>query len=301
MIRVGRRVGNKNPEYPGFTPIVVMMKSHSKWSSLSPYYSTINGYIMENIWQFSKLYPDLPASAQKYSAYDNFRIWEWSNEKHLDNDIITDKYWNWRQAGFNNKYAVRYPPGIHNMHKCAFSVFVNLDGSTERLNYIQSRKKVYLPTYVESIKSLPQFKELQQRLVKGENILIIETDGPHQESLNYYVDKYGVNNNFIEKGTVVANTSNLRILLNDDKHPFCHGYCLAAALLNIDRALLVDYQEIKYNLPKPFIDQKVTVFYLSNPHEYVITDIDDDTLFIRYFYMRRINSYVKVIIRDGRW
>ena len=28
MIRVGRRIGDKNPSYDGFTPIIVVMKSH---------------------------------------------------------------------------------------------------------------------------------------------------------------------------------------------------------------------------------------------------------------------------------
>lgn len=54
MIRIGRCTysGSKrhDPEYPGFTPILVMMKSHSQWYPLSPYeLKDENGRIMENI------------------------------------------------------------------------------------------------------------------------------------------------------------------------------------------------------------------------------------------------------------
>lgn len=55
MIRVGRckYSGGKriDPNYEGFTPIVVMMKSHSRWSSLSPYeLRDERGRIHENIF-----------------------------------------------------------------------------------------------------------------------------------------------------------------------------------------------------------------------------------------------------------
>lgn len=46
--RVGKCIGKKNPSYPGFTTIVVMMKSHSKWWPLGPYYSTVDGCIMDS-------------------------------------------------------------------------------------------------------------------------------------------------------------------------------------------------------------------------------------------------------------
>lgn len=38
---------------------------------------------------------------------------------------------------------------------------------------------------------------------------------------------------FIENGTLLASKENLQLLLNDAKHPFGHGYCLAWALLDL--------------------------------------------------------------------
>ena len=76
----------------------------------------------------------------------------------------------------------------------------------------------------------PKFWELYQRLQNGENLLILEVDGPHQESLEYYKTTYEVDDNFIEQDSVQATETNLAILLNEVKHPFGHGYCLAWAL-----------------------------------------------------------------------
>ena len=95
-----------------------------------------------------------------------------------------------------------------------------------------------MPKYSELVRKQGQFTELQQRLKRGENLLIIEVDGPHQESLSYYQETYKVSSNFIEQNTMVANLDNLRIMMNDTKHIFGHGYCLAAVLLGIDEELI---------------------------------------------------------------
>lgn len=58
-----------------------------------------------------------------------------------------------------------------------------------------------------------------------------------QRSLGHYQERYGVSDDFIERGTMLATLDNLSIMLNDSEHAFGHGYCLAAALLGIDREL----------------------------------------------------------------
>lgn len=80
----------------------------------------------------------------------------------------------------------------------------------------------------------PTFIKLQKMLAKGINLLIIEIDGPHQESLNYYKEQYHVNDYFIQQDTMLINQDHLDIVLNDVKHAFGHGYCLAACLLNLN-------------------------------------------------------------------
>src|SRR4051812_35751014 len=102
MIRVGRCTYTNQgkiiyPSFEGFTPIVIMMKSHSEYYPLSPYFlKDDKERIMENIWQFSKCYKFVPKSVQRRSKYDNTIIWNHGSEVHLDdNDNILPKYIEW--------------------------------------------------------------------------------------------------------------------------------------------------------------------------------------------------------------
>ncbi len=67
----------------------------------------------------------------------------------------------------------------------------------------------------------------------GQKLFIIEVDGPHQESLNYYKQTYGVGDDFIVNGSIDVTIPNMQIMINDTKHAFGHGYCLAMELLGI--------------------------------------------------------------------
>ncbi len=129
------------------------------------------------------------------------------------------------------KYAVRYPVTFNHRHKCLFSFKEN---PTEQLLYIEGRKEIYLPVYCTLVKRVSTFDKLRKKLANGENLLIIEVDGPHEESMNYYRENYGVSDDFIQKNTMLVTEENIKIMLNDTKHPFGHGYCLAMALLGKD-------------------------------------------------------------------
>jgi len=248
MIRVGRCTYDKQgkisyPTYDGYTPVVVMMMSHSKYYPLSPYLlQNEHGHLMENIWQYSKIYPSIAASKQYYSRYNKTVIWDHPKEDHFTDGKPTEAYWAWRKKGFNNKYPVRYPVGFTHRHECIGSI-PEYDHSI-MLDYIQARKKIYIPVYCEMVKNAKYFAELQTRLSNGENLLIIEVDGPHQESLEYYQEMYHVDNDFIEDDSILITSENLTVLVNDDKHAFGHGYCLAMALLDMDEDTLVFWDQI---------------------------------------------------------
>lgn len=244
MLRVGRciygapNIPRKDPSYDGFTPIIVLMSGHSPYGELGPYdLKDEDGRIHENIWQFSKVYEKVPKTKQKFSRTTKTIVWDHPAETHIKNGELTDEYYAWREKGMNNKYAVRYPVGFQHRHKCLYALAEDEDGNIitdKKLDYIASRKEIYVKEYCRLVKKKPKFQELKSRLEQGENLLIFEVDGPHQESLQYYKDKYKVGNNFIENSTMLANKENLKIMLNDTKHPFGHGYCLAMALNNIE-------------------------------------------------------------------
>lgn len=242
-VRVGRclydRSGKRtDPSYPDFEPIIVLTKS-SQYGSLGPYELwTKDGINMENKWQASKVYLQVPSSLQRYSRYDNTVIWEHPAETHAvvekdGNLTILPSYAKWRAKLMKNKYAVRYPVGFDHRHKCICAIEEDENGKLipQPLDYIEARKRIYVRTYEELARGKPQFKELQEKLKVGRNLLILEVDGPHQESLDYYKEKYGVSDDFIQNGTMLATTENLDIMLNDPKHPYGHGYCLARMLI----------------------------------------------------------------------
>lgn len=279
MIRVGRvRYESKGkasipifPSYPNFESIVVLMKSHSKWGDLGPY-DLINedNELFENYYQFYKCYEYVPATTQYYSRYDKTVTWNHPNEVHfsIKNNKPTKEYWNWRNKGLKNKYYVRYPVGYYHRHKCLFSLikrdniseddkknpkFIDCDemGFYEKLDYIEARKELYMKEYCRLVKKEPKFVELQEKLLRGENLLILEVDGPVQESLDYYKSNYNVDDNFIENHTMLINEKNFNIMLNDPKHPAGHCYMLAVALLNKEdewnKKLFDDYKKIQNN------------------------------------------------------
>lgn len=105
------------------------------------------------------------------------------------------------------------------------------EDSLDPLDYVEARKQIFVKLYNQLVVKEKQFWELKERHQQGENLVII--DGPHQESLPYYQESYGVNNDFIENNTIVATRENLEIMFNDTKHFFSHGYALAAILQDI--------------------------------------------------------------------
>lgn len=221
------------PKVPNYTSIVCLTPS-TKYGSLGPYVLCDEmGRLIENVWQFSKVYKKVPKTKQVYSRWDSRVIWDHHEEVHTDSSNNPNKnYWEWRKKGMECKDPIRYPVGKKARGMCLYSIPEH--DKNKRLNYIDARKEIYCRVYTNSVRGAPQFHELKKRIDSGENLLIIEVDGPRQESLEYYKEKYNVDNDFIVNDTIDVTKENLDIMLNDDKHSFGHGYCLAAALLGID-------------------------------------------------------------------
>tara|TARA_R110002072_G_scaffold45565_6_gene126961 strand:+ start:16187 stop:16951 length:765 start_codon:yes stop_codon:yes gene_type:complete len=244
QVRVSRMVGKQKPKdmkIDGYTNIVCLTKS-TKYGSLSPYeLKDEYGRCIENLWQFGKCYDKVPSAREIFSRFDQRVIWEWPAQTHVaygpnGEAILTREYFEWRKAGCNAKDAIRYPVGRKNMSKCLFALAENPDGTVnpKTLDYVESRKAIYLPLYTRLVQGKPQFEDLKRRLINGENLLIIEIDGPHAESIPYYQEKYGAPANWIQQDSILCNKENMTIMLNDHLHPFGHGYCLALALQGID-------------------------------------------------------------------
>lgn len=243
QIMVGKRTYNghgftQTLTPPGFVTIVVMVRTdYDKYElgTLSPYNLKVGEVIFENYWQFSKVYREVPAVREPYSRSSPKIVWEYPAQKHVsDADEILPEYWEWRHKGFAGKDPIRYPVGFRARSSCLFS----LSESGERLDYIAALKQIYLKEYSKAVKLHIDFASLRNWLAHGVNICIVEVDGPHVELMKYYKERYGVAHDFITGYGMIATLENLRIMLNDPVKPFGHGYCLAAALLDLDSDLI---------------------------------------------------------------
>lgn len=248
-VRIGR-IQNQNASltrfkkhFPTFKPCVCLSAS-SAYGSLSPFcLKDEKGRLIENIWQFSKVYPEVPDWVCRKNQWDQTIIFSSKREKHVDSkNQPNELYWKWRKRGQEAKDPIRYPVGFKNRSQCLYAI-KNDDKEMKHLDYVQSRKEIYLPAYFSALRKEEKFKNLKKELERGRDILVLEVDGPREESLPYYMNKYGVQGSFIDHGTTLATKENLDVFLNDTKHPFGHGFCLAAALLNID--LLEDKEKVE--------------------------------------------------------
>ena len=251
QVRVGRRIHHphfQEPSYPGFTPIVVMRNTHS-YGKLSPYCIRVpvsgfpDGVIHENYWQFLKVYPQVPPRIVTLSEKDKTIAWTHEGCIQVDDQgDVTPEWDDWRIRGFSSENFIRFPNGSDPKDRaaCLYAKTLNEDGtvSAERLDLIPARKKNYVKTYCENVQHHSLFKQLQLRLLSGENLLIIEVDGPHQESLDYYKQKYKVGHNFIVNSTILVTVETMIIMINDPRHSFGHGYALASKLLGIEDQII---------------------------------------------------------------
>ncbi len=104
------------------------------------------------------------------------------------------------------------------------------DGIAEYLPYITARKRIYLPIYLASVFRHPRFPELVE-IARTSPILIVDVDGPHEESKGRYISSYPyVDWTSLHDRAIDTHLPILSTLINDPGHSFGHGYCLALAL-----------------------------------------------------------------------
>jgi len=138
---------------------VINVTSRNAHTGLSPFHigpCPIPGFgqakIMENAWQFSKLY-----------------------QEHADEDgNPTNVHWSWAKNGWYAERPFRYPMGRGARPLCSL-----WDG--QRLGYIDARKQIYLPLYRDAVKVTADFKWLQEVVATGQEIALWDYDGYDHE------------------------------------------------------------------------------------------------------------------------
>lgn len=192
---------------------------------LSPYVmKDKNGVIMENYWQFSKVWKEVYKIKSTISRFDQSIRWEHPNEVHFNN-TLTDDYWLWREKGFTHDKWVRYP-NSYKHHKEAIGSVIGTPDHYKMVDYIEARKLIYFSKYKEIALETNLFKKLKKMLEDGVHIQINEVDGPS------YVDSYPYD--LVVDDSLLMSTEILQALINNPIKPFGHGYALAACLLGVD-------------------------------------------------------------------
>lgn len=109
-----------------------------KFENLSPFIlSAPPAKRFENLWQYSKVYKGQTTLTDSDSL-----------------DIIPSESWySWRNNGFNDPIAHRYPMG-----KGAIPLLSYWNG--KHLDYIQARKQIYIPEYIKNVSITNDFKLL---------------------------------------------------------------------------------------------------------------------------------------------
>ena len=248
MLRIGTydyKTSNA-PKIDGFTTIIVHPRKQYKYRVLDPYHiKSPDGYLIENAYQFRKVYENVKAQNQTnyYVGHvGRIKIWQHPAEQHLklneQTNILepTAEYWAWRNKGLNHNLAVRFPAGRTNTHLC--KGLITDDGQV--LDYLQGRK-IYIESYTKpgpnskvEVREHPLFKDLQQRLTQGENILLCEVDGPqYHDSAPYNT----LNPNDKNTWHLTITPQTIKAARWNPNRPFGHGWVLCAMLTDNEQAM----------------------------------------------------------------
>lgn len=143
-----------------------------------------------------------------YMCFENY----WQSGKRYEGveDVETQLAW-WRKQVKGRR---RYPGGEGRQ-----ILYAEYPGFGP-LDYISSRKFVYVPEYYALIKESDTLTDLQQRATKGETLVIYDFDGPRNPDGTPTVEKVSV--------------ELLKDKLNDEQFPFGHGYIVAGAVAGIE-------------------------------------------------------------------
>jgi hypothetical protein len=227
-----------------YETVNVLKWNNSKWKNLCPYFLKTDGeeycynpggILFENFYQGCKVYDvvyDNEVYPSRYFTNNPKYLW-WkfepllpSGDILLENNLIHyDTYYRWRNSLWECTNPIRYPNKMHRRKHTQFALCIDKDGNETRMDYITTRKDIYVKEYSRLIRKTPEYSKLLTKLTKGENIMLCEIDVP----ANNKKGEYG--NDCDENNICHMSIDKLEILLNDPSEAFGHGLCLAYCLL----------------------------------------------------------------------
>lgn len=189
-IKCGRiQRGVKQPVIEGYNKINVssMSTTKNKFRNLSP-------MLIGPIQIQEK---DKEGVSKNYQVGSFERYWQAGKiyHKELVDNILLNKFYEERDKMYaltkenKNKRRRKYPKASHGVPISSIYNGIVMD-------YITSRKKVYVPMYIELIKNTEEYKLLLQKVNSGENIFIVGPDGwpDYEKEINEITIKKAIDN-----------------------------------------------------------------------------------------------------------
>lgn len=231
-----------------YISINVLKWKDSKWKTLCPYYMKTDGeeeneneggIIFENFYQGSKVYDyvyDIEVYPHaRWKGNEDYLWWKYECRDKREGrdkiyDIETEKinminYRRWRDSLWSCENPIRYPNGINRRQNTQFTLIRDKNGNRKTLDYLESRKDLYVKEYIRLAKKTDEYHELLDNLLNGENLLICEIDVPSKGKRGEYIKDVD------ENGNCDMTIEKLELLINDPSEAFGHGLALSLSLL----------------------------------------------------------------------
>ena len=160
-----RNVAEANHIATAYNGVVVNTTSKAKnnWQTdLSPFhlgpcplYDEYTAAVMENAWQYAKVY-----------------------KQHTDaHGDPTEAYWDWAKEGWTSEVPVRYP--MKRGARPEYSLW-----KSEKLGYIEARKRIYAPLYAEAVQKTKGWQRLVQLYNERDTVILRDYDGYRHDKEN---------------------------------------------------------------------------------------------------------------------
>lgn len=220
--------GVNYPKVPGYANIPAWSRGAKPWCELSPFVIGPLVFEEDGVQKTAHNFENFWQSFKVYSIVDrqNTPAWRWPSEVHVEGaDKLPNSAWlQWHNALISHEEAVRHPNG-RNIPLYAW-------WQKQKLNVIEARKEIYIPYLQKLYRAHPVYKRLLQLVARGQNIIILEPDGPtHQLYPDgmpvTLVDLYRLQN-VIKMSEFPGGHKHS----NPNKYiPYGHGYVIALTLL----------------------------------------------------------------------
>lgn len=152
--------GVSYPKEEGWINIAAWSRGAAPWKQLSPFVMgpVDDAVNFENHWQ-------------------SFKVWETigsTGERHVGEDGLPNEAWYaWHKKLRATPQAIRRPNGYE---KPLYAWYKG-----QKLDVVQARKQIYIPDLQRLYRAHPVYQQLLKLVRNGQNVIIIEPDGPAED------------------------------------------------------------------------------------------------------------------------